>query len=397
MKNNKKRIYRVLLSGYYGQNNLGDDYIFWSILDGISKRGIIYLYVESGNDEFVGYEELNKLYPNVRIRILRTSGAFLGILRKITVLLTKVDYWIIGGGGLFVKEDVAQINHLNSYISLAKFANTKVCMYGIDIDMMQKKEYVDAWRKITKKLDFIYTRNGETAKCLEKITKHKVYSGCDVTHGFETQEERSISEGIVKKIQTQKKYIVWSLAAPWTQNELSEARVKERYDRLCGILRRTLDAYPEFTHVFLPFFQKSDIMIIQDVLKGYDGDFIILSDDAIQIGERRLLFKHATATISMRFHGVQFALFNSTPFAAISYSPKTCNILDELSLGDTNVKFGIKKEMCFGREIDIDEKKWRRIVDDAICGRYKERIEIASKKLRIIAQQSQMFLNEWIR
>lgn len=90
---------KIYLSGYYGQNNLGDDYIFYSILDQLSGLGNkIKLAVEIGRDAFdcETYRKLAEPYENITLRFTITTG-LKGKLKKIFSIV-KSDTWIVGGG-----------------------------------------------------------------------------------------------------------------------------------------------------------------------------------------------------------------------------------------------------------------------------------------------------------
>lgn len=89
---------KVYLSGYYGQNNLGDDYIFYSILDQLGDlEKKTELNVEIGNthfDESV-YNELASKYKNITIKYTYIDG-FRGKIKKI-FSIAKSSNWIVGG------------------------------------------------------------------------------------------------------------------------------------------------------------------------------------------------------------------------------------------------------------------------------------------------------------
>ena len=59
---------KIYISGYYGQNNLGDDYIFYSILDQLGNlKESVNLNGEIGSNIFAikVYENLAKNYENI--------------------------------------------------------------------------------------------------------------------------------------------------------------------------------------------------------------------------------------------------------------------------------------------------------------------------------------------
>lgn len=389
---------KIYLTGYYGQNNLGDDYIFYSILDQLGDlKQEVELNVEIGNlnfDESV-YNELVSKYRNVTIKYTYIDG-LRGKINKVFSLV-KASNWIVGGGGLFPTEDVAGLKHLNVYLRLASIFGTKICMYGIDIDSLRKPEYIEQWKKATSFVDFIVARNSYCAESLRGISHkaEKIIPGVDLTHGFYTEEERTFKrENLLMRHNLDEKYMMWAVAMPWNKNELQNPEIKKRYDRLCSQFRHLLLGLKDLQHVFLPYFSGTDIDMINDIVCNTDIHYQII-DCNCALGEKRLLFKYAEKAVVMRFHGVQFALFHGTPFIAISYSPKTTNILDELGLQNQYVEYGIRKESCFMREFDISDTDWE--VIEQKCGYQRERIGAVSKELKKKANKQKDFLLQWLK
>lgn len=301
------------------------------------------------------------------------------------------------GGGLFPTEDVAGLKHLNTYLRLAKFFGTKVCMYGIDIDSLQKPEYIEQWRKAINLVDFIVTRNSYCAESLRRISSEseKIIPGVDLTHGFYTEEERTFKrENLAIRHNLDEKYMMWAVAMPWNKKELQNPEIKKRYDRLCNQFRHFLLSLKEIQHVFLPYFAGTDIDMINEIVRNTDIHYQII-DSNCALGEKRLLFKYAEKAVVMRFHGVQFALFHGTPFVAISYSPKTTNILNELGLENQYVEYGIRDNSCFMKEFDISNEEWSAL--EQKCGCSTEHIRDASKELKKKAILQKEYLLKWLK
>ena len=388
---------KILLTGYYGQDNLGDDYIFYSLLDCLVEvQDFIELTVEVGNKYFDNalYESLVQNYKNIKIKYLNTASKT-GKLRKLSKL-TEVNYWIIGGGGLFASEDISRMKHMNTYLRIARLNNVKICMYGIDIDSLSKSGYINQWKKTIDLVDFIETRNSTCASGLQKISddSHKIIPGVDLTQGFYTKEEKELSKSdLLNKYGVRQKYMIWALAMPWSKQELMTASINKRYKKLCSQFQHLLLHHKDIQHVFLPFFGGTDIDMIHDVIHNSGVNYIIIPQES-SIGEKRYLFKFASGAVVMRFHGVQFALFHSTPFIAVSYSPKTSNILKELKLSNRYVELGIRSNSCFMKEFDIPDASWKNLEDRLDLK--NDDIRSASDSLKMIAKDRQKYFIKWI-
>lgn len=271
-------------------------------------------------------------------------------------------------------------------------------MYGIDIDSLRKPEYTEQWKKAINFVDFIVARNSYCAESLRGISHkaERIISGVDLTHGFYTEEERTFKrENLLIRHNLDEKYMMWAVAMPWNKNELQNPEIKKRYDRLCSQFRHFLLDLKDLQHVFLPYFAGTDIDMINDIVCNTNIRYQIVDCSNCALGEKRLLFKFAEQAVVMRFHGVQFALFNGTPFIAISYSPKTTNILDELGLENQYVEYGIRDNSCFMREFDISNEDWNAL--EQKCGCSAEHIKDVSKELKIKAIMQKEYLLKWLK
>lgn len=278
--------------------------------------------------------------------------------------------------GIFPTEDVSVLKHLNMYISFAKLFGAKVCLYGIDIDSLDTTEYRSQWKRIFKSVDFIETRNATCAKQLKNIVGDSdlIISGVDITHAFYTEEEVH-QINLLRNYNLKQPYIIWAVAMPWSAEELQRTDIKQRYEKLCDQFRNLLESKNDAHHVFPPFFAGTDITMINDIVQGTNVDYTVINQEC-PIGEKRLFFKYAVEAVVMLFHGVQFALFYGTPFVAVSYSPKTTNVLKEFGLNGMYVEYGIRENSCFKKEFDISEKKWKKLINN--MGSQKEAVESVS-------------------
>lgn len=122
---NKKKI---LLLGYYGMGNLGDELILEAVLKSLRERfgDAVELRVSSGNPSY-------------------TSGCY-GVTsvdrKKIIPMFLSVmwcDFLLFGGGGLFQdKTSNMSLYYYLYYILLGKMIGKKVVLYSVGIDRLKK-------------------------------------------------------------------------------------------------------------------------------------------------------------------------------------------------------------------------------------------------------------------
>lgn len=86
---------KILIKGFYGQNNLGDDFILYSILDILNLNGNHEVnIISAGNSD---YSDFFSKFANLKCHLVPQSRW--RKFGKLTFLL-KSKYWIIGGGGI---------------------------------------------------------------------------------------------------------------------------------------------------------------------------------------------------------------------------------------------------------------------------------------------------------
>lgn len=385
---------RVLIKGYYGHENLGDDFILYTILQTLNECGRYKITVVSSGDK---YESLFKLFDHLSCEVLLKPW------RKFTKLyqLMKNNYWLIGGGGLFPSEDKADFRSLLSEIKAARKFKTKVCMYGIDINSISREENKEIWREISKNVDFIICRNLLTYSMLRELGCRNIYKSSDITFSAESKTERQNTLTCLDKIGCEKEnYILWAIPMPWFDSEYKEELHGKRYRKLVSDIQAVInqDYSKGYKHVFLPFYYDMDMKIISDIVKGINVEYSICDKaKGITLEEKRQLFRLAKASVCMRFHGAMFSLYHQTPVAVISYSNKTSDVMKEYGLQEDLIEYGIRKNADFYSEFDLQFERLNKIVFHVITERKRSDYSAISSKLKANAENSKKILQNWLQ
>lgn len=171
---------KIIIQGFYGRDNLGDDYILYSLLNTINKAGKYEVYVLTG-DKDCSY--IFERFNNIKCYALPENS-----FNKFTKLkfLIKCDYFIIGGGGLYPSENDETFPNLLKLVRIVKSLKTKIVFYGIDINSIDKPQSKEAWVKISQIADFILLRNKRSAEMLKEIGCKNVYKSSDITFALTT-------------------------------------------------------------------------------------------------------------------------------------------------------------------------------------------------------------------
>lgn len=382
---------KILLQGYYGVNNLGDDYILLSLMSMFSEMSDVTVTCITAGDRYNDFVEYfdNKLKFEF-VDEKRKSNLIIQI-RDTLNLLKRHDIWLIGGGGLYTTERFLTFLKLYLLISFATLKKNKVAFYGIEINSISKKSSKILWRKILNKVDFVYARNNATVNLLRELnSKNKrIANYGDLTFSLETESEK---KGRMKEEFDFLKdsYIIWGLAMPWKEEELVLEKYANRYNFFIDQIASLCNKYDNFTHVFLPFFERTDSKLINDVIAKLKVKYYVCTD--VPRCEKRFLFKGARFAVCMRFHSVLFSMYNEIPFAAISYAPKTSRILDECHLSDNYVEFGIRDTQFFYKEFDLDDTMLKQIIDRQLTSKKKYNYN----EIKAHAEVGRNLVMEWI-
>lgn len=381
---------KILLQGFYGVHNLGDDYILYSILSTLDKLENCEVIIYSNGDDYAYLRNKIKKINFVTQKIQERT------FKEKIQDIKESDYWVIGGGGLFPQESIATALNLLIKSVFARTCGTKMAFYGIEFNSFHKKINRIVWKLIFLLSDLVQVRNNNNAKMIKELGIDKVVGSSDVTFSLETDLEK---KGQFPNYD--RPYVVWSLGMPWRKEELQNPDVFKRYIKLCDLIVRSINRFTQYRHVLMPFYEEMDIGFIDDVKEKISVDYEIYGQETVDLDLKRAIFKNARFSVCMRFHSVIFSLYNEIPFCAISYSPKTSNILEELDMENRMVTLGIRKTDFFFEEFNVDEEKFYNILnktnEEAEDLEVKEKCVRAAKLLKKKAKYSESVMINWFK
>lgn len=300
----------VMISGYYGFHNSGDD----SILAGIVS-------------------ELRKKCPAIKICVLsenpQETSAIYGVrsikrfnILKILSQLKKQDLFISGGGSLL--QDMTSSKSLAYYlflIRLARLCGVKTYIYANGIGPVEKKENQKSVRKNLNKVDMITLRDAESVDELKNmgvvtspvLTADPVFTlNCEE----EEQTDRFLKAHGIKE---NEKYFILSLR-PWRTEKTD---FPAEISRFCNEVQKKYGLTP----VVLAMQPSVDSEISAKVYEKLSQRGVFL-DEAIPYERLLGILKKAEFCVAMRLHTLIYAAKTGTPSIGISYDPKVDAMLD---------------------------------------------------------------------
>ncbi|MGI0085158.1 MAG: polysaccharide pyruvyl transferase family protein [Nitrososphaerales archaeon] len=344
---------RVILSGWYGQENLGDEVILQSLVSGLRSRiGPLSISVLSEKPEVIR--------ESYGLRSLRKTNRVLDTVRKI-LEISRADIFILGGGGILM--DYGDTNHnVSKWLKDMRIAQsfgvpTMACGIGVG------KIWVDESKKLISEVlsraDRICVRDEHSSIALSTLGVHgNVILAADAALLLPQLEKfnrrRSRGSGGPTIVVCLRHWYV-------TRNETVNEEV---FDGMKASLARLLSDLSSIEHATIKFvplcsFKRKnddDTEVAQEVMElmGNPSHVIILehvpiADEFIQI------LNDSDLLIGMRLHSLILASAAQVPCIGLNYDDKVINFMSSIGSSDWT--------------LSLDEANYenlRRLVDSAL-------------------------------
>lgn len=292
----------VLICGYYGFKNMGDEALLKSVAT---------LFNEIDPSIAVEALSYNVKYTEEAIGV---KGFSRKSLSKLIQKLWKVDYVVFGGGSLL--QDVTSSKSLLYYLGiilLAKFFRKPVAIIANGFGPVngEKNKQLVSW--LLNKVDVISVRDEGALEKMRSIgIKTEITLTSDVTF---------LMNGYIKPLSEKEKVLGISLR-PWhfEQGFLSEIAKFADYMAEKGYEIR-----------FYPMKQPDDEIVSQEVMNRMENGCRLIR--GVQSPEE--ILKHMSECqifVGMRLHGLIFATNMGIPSVAIEYDPKIASFSKEAEI-----------------------------------------------------------------
>ncbi len=309
---------KILMSGYFGYDNLGDEAILYSMVEGLCSIENVELTALSANPQ--------KTAEKFGIRAVERM--------KITTLLKEIkncDIFISGGGSLF--QDVTSKRSIYYYLAqlflAKKVFKKKVMIYSQGIGPVTEESNRAKVAKAFNRLDKINVRDKESKKeLLDMGVKKEISVTADTVFMLE-KPDKGFGRELLQKmgLDLQEQTIGISIRAwkDWDEKIVEEIKNTISHLQDSGV-----------NIILLPFHHPGDLMLSQKVWESLpDRSKVHLLEE--QLDERQMLSLIANIDImlSMRLHGLIFGVVAGAYPIAISYDPKVKSLMKEFGLPTT--------------------------------------------------------------
>lgn len=295
----------LVLSGYYGFDNAGDEAVLMSILQQLKRIGVTPI-VLSGNP--------TKTTETYGVRAVHRMK-----LADVTKAIKESDGLISGGGSLL--QDITSIRSVFYYLGVMKIAqyyHKPVFCYAQGVGPLRRKWIHPIVRSVLNQCEWISVRDPHSKTLLKKIGVTKpIELTADPAIGLQNEGYSSLDEQMFRFLQ--KRPLVLSVRN-WENNEM----VVRNMATLIKKLRNK-----QIPVLLLPFHSPHDTIISQQIKQHFQYDQeVVVVENAQTVKDFIYIVNNGYVMVGMRLHALVFAASQGIPFVGVSYDPKIDSFLE---------------------------------------------------------------------
>ena len=341
-KANHQKQYNVILSGYYGFNNAGDEAILLSMQKNIQALGENYhITVLSNKPE----ETKAKYHMDV---VYRFS------IREVLKAIKKCDVLLSGGGSLL--QDSTSTRSLMYYLSIilaARIMGKKVMLYANGIGPVSREKNRRIVKMVVNKADLITLREANSYAELKAmgVEERKCFVTADPVFTMDSVTKQQGMELLKKAgVPTDKNFVGVSV-----RNWKDMDGFVDEFAQLCDTIQQKYHK----TIVFIVMQVPHDIKISQKVQKRMKTKSYLLKNNYSPY-EIMGIIKCMDFILSMRLHTLIFAARQRVPLIGFVYDPKIEYYLEKLNMpsGGAIGKFDMEKTLHMVEDMVQNRQKY---------------------------------------
>ena len=324
----------VLIAGYYGYHNIGDEAILNVLLDdlkSISPNLSVTITSDktrrknetSHYDTVASYDIRNIIYIAKRSDLILLGGG--GIFN---------DYWDTNPRGYILSDRQVGLSFYYSFPFLAGLFQKPCMAYGIGIGPLSKIENSDFAKEALQYCSSITVRDKNSYALLNQLG---IKSLLTADPAFRLKADKQWAATELNKIISDFKLkpLIGISVRNWDQSD----------DNWKCELANSLSQFTRVNDVnilFIPFqMNEGNIQTIDDVQASKSVIDLLEDKNRVYILEKEYSPTEISGIIAcchllvgMRYHSVVFSLTNNIPCIALSYDPKVSSLMEESDLSD---------------------------------------------------------------
>jgi len=307
----QKRPLDVLISGYYGYGNSGDDALLKAMIN-----------------------SLRELKEDISITVLSQSPAdtakTYGVnavprfkFLEISKILKRTKLLISGGGSLI--QDITSRKSLMYYLWIIKQSlkrGAKVMLYANGIGPVVRPGNKRKAAKVLRNVDMITLRDEQSREVLENLglSTENVIVTADPAFCLEA---KAVDVSKICGFGESEKYCVISVR-PWKEND---AEFEQKMAEICNYSIEKHKILP----LFLPMQPSFDLEISNKILRLTKAQLGKALSDNLSVEEILGIIARAEFVIGMRLHTLIYSASMGVPVIGLVYDPKVGAFMDDVS------------------------------------------------------------------
>ena len=314
-------MYNILISGYYGFDNIGDESILRTLIMSLREkipdcRLTVLSHNPASTREKYGVEAVERMSPGAILRAVR-----------------QCDMLISGGGSLL--QDVTSSKSIHYYlfiIRLAKLLGKKVFIYSQGIGPIDHAFNRRATARALKKADGIVVRDERSAKLLEQIglPQERIVITADPVIRMK-RPDRTVGREILARAGIKKD---GRLTVGWAIREKNRDSTFVREITECiRWLRENYDA----ESVLIPFHYEEDREVCSVIAERTNGAAKCLSEKYLS-EDMLSIIGNMDVLVGVRLHSMIYAAIMGVPIIGVSYDPKCTAFLNSVGLDSLSTR-----------------------------------------------------------
>jgi len=322
-----KTITKIMISGYYGFNNTGDEAILKSMVGAFKEK-----------------------IPQIKITVLsqsplQTSQTYqvkaINRLHLIDIMrcLRDTDLFISGGGGL-LQDSTGKGWSILYYLGLilvAKIVKVPVMIYAQGIGPVNKQINKKLIKWILNKVDLITVRDNPSKELLEnlEVVKPSIYVNSDPVFLLKKKNLNNVIDShpfIQQLINSDDRPLIGVSVREYKGNGLDSKRIfAQAADYLIEKYKAKI--------IFFPFKFDEDVHISEEILSLMRNKAEVLK---IKLEPEELLsvLSRLSLVVGVRLHSIIFSSMANIPFIAFNYDPKVKYFVEDLGLSEVLLETG---------------------------------------------------------
>ena len=320
-------MYNILISGYYGFDNIGDESILRTLITSLREkipdcRLTVLSHNPASTREKYGVEAVERMSPGAILRAVR-----------------QCDMLISGGGSLL--QDVTSSKSIHYYlfiIRLAKLLRKKVFIYSQGIGPIDHAFNRRATARALKKADGIVVRDERSAKLLEQIglPQERIVITADPVIRMK-RPDRTVGREILARAGIKKD---GRLTVGWAIREKNRDSTFVREITECiRWLRENYDA----ESVLIPFHYEEDREVCSVIAERTNGAAKCLSEKYLS-EDMLSIIGNMDVLVGVRLHSMIYAAIMGVPIIGVSYDPKCTAFLNSVGLDSLSTREAFSAE-----------------------------------------------------